>query len=168
MEGTSLPGLQRADHLGLTVPDLEEAVRFYTQVIGGAELYRLGPFDAAELPTMPDGRDWTEAHVNVPGARLRFAVVSIGDFKLELFEYEKPEDARTTPPRNQDVGGHHLSLKVADLAEATAFLRHRGVRLMEPIEIDEGPAAGLRGNYFLDPFGNHVELVEYDRLGYMR
>ena len=168
MEGSSLPGFLGADHLGLTVPDLDEAVRFYTQVIGGAELYRLGPFDAAELPTMPDGRDWTEAHVNVAGARLRFAVVAIGDFMLELFEYEKPADARTTPPRNQDVGGHHLSLRVADIEEATRFLRDRGVRLMERIEIDEGPAAGLRGNYFLDPFDNQLELVEYDRLGYMR
>ena len=168
MQGSSLPGLLVADHVGLTVPDLDEAVRFYTEVIGAAELYRLGPFDAAELPTMPDGRDWTEAHVNVAGARLRFAVVAIGDFKLELFEYEKPEGARTTPPRNQDAGGHHLSLKVADIERATAFLRDRGIRLMERIEIDEGPTAGMRANYFLDPFGNHLELVEYDRLGFMR
>jgi catechol 2,3-dioxygenase-like lactoylglutathione lyase family enzyme len=163
MNADSLPGLVRADHVGLTVPDLEEAVRFYTDVIGGVELYRQGPFDAAEIPRMPDGRDWTEAHVNVPGARLRFAVLRLGDdFMLELFEYEKPEQASRTPPQNSDVGGHHLALKVTDVDAASSFLRERGVRLMERIEIDEGPAAGQRANYFLDPFGNHLELVQYD------
>src|SRR5688572_30060510 len=52
-----LPGLTRIDHAGLTIPDLEDAVAFYTGVLGGTELYRLGPFDAAEIPSMPDGRD---------------------------------------------------------------------------------------------------------------
>lgn len=28
----------------------------------------------------------------------------------------------------------------------------------------EGPAAGLRFNYFLDPWGNQLELVEYKTL----
>ena len=54
-----LPGLSHVDHVGLTVPDLDAAVRFYCDVIGGHELYRIGPFDAAEMPRMSDGRDWT-------------------------------------------------------------------------------------------------------------
>jgi catechol 2,3-dioxygenase-like lactoylglutathione lyase family enzyme len=162
-----LPGLKRADHVGLTIPDLEEAVAFYTGVLGGTELYRLGPFDATEISRLPDGRDWTEAHVNVAGARLRFAAVRLGaDFAVELFEYERPRGA-TTPPRNADVGGHHLGLHVTDLDAALAFLRERGVQTFERIEVDDGPSAGMRGAYFLDPWGNHLELVEYDRLGYM-
>jgi len=50
-----LPGLSHVDHVGLTVPDLDPAVRFYCDVFGGHELYRLGPFDAAEMPRMSDG-----------------------------------------------------------------------------------------------------------------
>ena len=166
MNAGSLPGLVRPDHVGLTVPDLEEAVRFYTDVIGGVELYRLGPFDAAEIPPSDDGRDWTDAHLDVPGARLQFAVLRLGeDFMLELFEYARPDDASRTPPRNCDVGGHHLALKVADIDAASAFLRERGVRLLERIEVEEGPTAGQRANYFLDPFGNYLELIEYDRRG---
>jgi glyoxylase I family protein len=163
----ALPGLTRADHVGLTIPDLEEGVAFYTGVLGGRELYRLGPFDAAEIPPLSDGRDWTEAHVNVPGARLRFAVIRLGDdFNVELFEYERPAGAPTAPG-NADVGGHHLGLKVTDLDAALAFLQARGVRTFERIEVAEGPSGGMRGAYFLDPWGNHLELVEYDRLGYM-
>jgi catechol 2,3-dioxygenase-like lactoylglutathione lyase family enzyme len=165
----TLPGLQTIDHVALTVPSLDDAVRFYTDVIGGEELYRMGPFDAAEIPRMPDGRDWTEAHVNVPGARLKIAILRIGDrVNLELFEYEKPEGANPTPPRNNDVGGHHVGFKVSNLDSATAFLRDRGVELFEgPIEMTEGPGAGQRVHYFLDPWGNQLELTEYDRLGYM-
>lgn len=32
-----------------------------------------------------------------------------------------------------------------------------------PIVLDDGPCAGLRVNYFLDPFGNQLELVEYEQ-----
>ena len=73
-----LPGLSHVDHVGLTVPELDIAVKFYCDVIGGHELYRLGPFDAVEMPRMADGRDWTEAHIYVAGARLTIAMISIG------------------------------------------------------------------------------------------
>src|SRR5262245_56227625 len=165
-----LPGLSYIDHVALTVPDLEAAVKFYRDVIGGVELYRLGPYDAAEIPKMPDGRDWTEAHVNVPGARLEIAMLQIaGGLMLELFRYEKPSDARTTPPRNCDAGGHHIAFKVEDIEAAKAYLKERGLRIMAgPIVLDDGPCAGLKANYFLDPWGNHLELIEYrGRLPFM-
>jgi glyoxylase I family protein len=41
-------------------------------------------------------------------------------------------------------------------------LRSKGVRVMAgPISIDSGPVAGLRVNYFLDPWGTQLELVEF-------
>ena len=90
-----LPGLSHVDHVGLTVPDLDAAVRFYSEVIGGTELYRIGPFDAAEMPKMEDGRDWTEAHINVKGARLNIAMLQVGpNLMLELFQYDAPADRR--------------------------------------------------------------------------
>lgn len=163
-----LPGLSHVDHVALTVPDLDAAVAFYRDVIGGVELYRLGPFDAADLPKMPDGRDWTEAHVNVPGARVSIAMLKIGpNMMLELFRYEKPSDARREPPRNCDIGGHHIGFRVKDIAVATAYLREKGVRVMERIVLDQGPCAGMKVNYFLDPWGNQLELLEYDRLPFM-
>jgi glyoxylase I family protein len=169
MSDKGIPGLSHVDHAALTVPDLDAAVRFYCEVIGGTELYRVGPFDAAEMPRGPDGRDWTEAHVNVAGARLWIAMLQIGaNLMLELFRYEKPEGARTVAPRNCDLGGHHLAFKVADIDAAIAHLRRRDVRVMAgPTALTEGPLAGLRFIYFLDPWGNQLELVEYRRLGYM-
>lgn len=163
MHTKALPGFSRVDHVALTVPDLDAAVAFYTDLLGGTELYRLGPFDAAEIPPMPDGRDWTEAHVNVPGARVMIAMLQIGEgLRLELFRYEKPVLARTEPPRNCDLGGHHIAFKVEDIAAATTHLKNKGLRIMAgPIELRDGPAKGLRAQYFLDPWGNQLELVEY-------
>lgn len=165
----ALPGLSHVDHVGLTVPDLDRAVRFYSDVIGGTELYRLGPFDAAQMPRMPDGRDWTDAHINVPGARLTIAMLALGpNLLLELFQYEQPADARKVPPRNCDVGGHHVAFKVENLETAIAYLKERGVKVLDgPTLLQEGPAAGLRFNYFVDPWGNHLELVEYKTLPFM-
>ncbi|WP_199539747.1 VOC family protein [Paraburkholderia kururiensis] len=169
MGHASLPGVMHVDHVALTVPDLDEAVRFYRDMLGAIELYRMGPFDAAELPATADGTDWTEAHLNIAGARLNFVMMALGkNLMLELFRYERPLDAAQKPPRNCDIGASHIALKVQNLDEALAFLRERGVRVMNgPIVVDSGPCAGLRVNYFLDPFGNQLELVEYGHLPFM-
>lgn len=164
-----IPGLQHVDHAALTVPDLDAAVSFYSEVIGATELYRIGPFDDAELPAMEDGRSWTEAHLNVAGAKLTIAMLQAGpNLMLELFQYDSPGDRGRTPPRNCDLGGHHIAFKVADLEAAKAYLGERGCAVMAgPIVLDEGPCAGLRVNYFLDPWGNQLELVEYERQAFM-
>jgi glyoxylase I family protein len=165
----ALPGLSQFDHVGLTVPDLDAAVKFYTEVIGGKELYRLGPFDAAEIPRMPDGRDWTDAHVDVVGGRVMIAMLQLGpNLLLELLRYEKPVDARKTPPRNCDNGGHHIALKVENIEAATAYLKEKGLRVLDgPTLLPEGPAAGLRFQYCVDPWGNYLELVEFKTLPWM-
>jgi catechol 2,3-dioxygenase-like lactoylglutathione lyase family enzyme len=161
MNGSSV-AVMHADHLGLTVPDLDAAVAFYTNAFDARELFRMGPFDAADLPRSADGRDWTETHVNVPDARLRFAVLELAPgLRLELFAYERPADVHTNAPRNCDVGGHHVGLRVEDLETATNVLRGRGVTVLQPIVIDEGPMAGTRSAYVVDPWGNHLELVAY-------
>lgn len=163
--GHGVPGFSHVDHIGLTVPELEAGVRFYADVFGATELYRLGPFDADELPRMPDGRDWTEAHINVANARLSIAMLHIApNLMLELFEYGRPPDRSAMPPRNCDIGGHHIAFKVAEIEVAKAYLAEHGCTVMAgPIVLDQGPCAFLKVNYVLDPFGNQLELVEYDR-----
>jgi len=131
-------------------------------VIGAQELFRMGPFDAAELPRSADGRDWTETHVGVADALVRFVVLQLAPgLRLELFGYERPADASATAPRNCDAGGHHIGLQVESLGYAVDVLRARGVTVLEPIVIDDGPMAGTRSAYVVDPWGNQLELVEY-------
>ena len=154
---------KRLDHVSLTVPDMETAIEFYTRVFGAEVDYRMGPFDAAEIPKMEDGRDWTEAHIFVPGARLRIAMLKFSDgLGMELFEYEKPEDAADTPPRNCDNGARHLCIEVEDIDAAVAFLTENGCTAAAgSIDMADGPCPPSRSWYVLDPFGNQLELVQY-------
>ncbi|HEX2138300.1 MAG TPA: VOC family protein [Woeseiaceae bacterium] len=169
MKKATLPGYQHFDHVGITVPDLDAAVEFYCRILGAQVAYRLGPFDAAEMPLQPDGRDWMEAHVDVKGAKLSIALLQIApNAMLELFQYDKPADRRNVGPRNCDIGGHHIALKVEKLEPALRHLEENGCVLMDgPIDLPEGPTVGCRCQYARDPWGNYIELMEYTHQAYM-
>lgn len=149
------------DHVSWTVPDLDAAVRFYVDVIGARELYRLGPIDAADIPRDAAGRDWMETHVGVPGARLTLAMLQLTEnMNFQLVQYDKPDGRRQDLPRNCDRGGHHLGLRVDDVDATIAYLVAHGCRALETIAIDSGPLAGKKNVYVLDPFGHQLEIVD--------
>jgi catechol 2,3-dioxygenase-like lactoylglutathione lyase family enzyme len=150
-----LPGLRRLDHIGFTVPDLEAASTWLVDVLGCEYMYTLGPFSADD--------DWMREHMNVDPRtvmrRLHFFRVG-GQAVFEVFEYEAPE--RTDePPRNSDVGGHHVALYVDDLDAAVEHLRSHGVTVLGDPTTSRGPSEGQRWVYFLAPWGMQFELVSY-------
>ena len=151
-----LPGLSRVDHVGFTVPDLEEARAFLVDVLGCEYLYSLGPF------AHEDG-DWMTEHLNVhPRAVMRrnsFFRCG-GQTILEVFHYEAL-DQNPTPPRNSDIGGHHVALYVDDLDAAVAHLHEHGVRVLGKPTASTGANEGQRWVYFLSPWGMQFELVSY-------
>jgi glyoxylase I family protein len=150
-----LPGLSRLDHVGFTVPDLAEARAFLVDVLGCEYLYSLGPFGH-------DDGDWMAEHLAVhPRATMRNSFFRCGDQAVfEVFEYSAP-DQRTTPPRNSDVGGHHVALYVDDLDAAVTYLLERGVRVLGGPTASSGAHEGQRWVYFLSPWGMQFELVSY-------
>jgi len=152
----ALPGLRGVDHIGFTVPDLEEARVFLVEVLGCEYMYSLGPF-------RHDDSDWMTEHLAVhPRAvmkQLHFFRCG-GQAIFEVFEYDAPDQA-TTPPRNSDIGGHHVALYVEDLDVAVAHLRERGVQLLGLPTVSTGPSEGQRWIYFLSPWGMQFELVSY-------
>lgn len=150
------------DHVGWTVSDLDAVVAFYCEAFGAREIFRMGPMAAADLPSGPTGRDWMADHVNVPGATLTLSEIQLTPYlRLEIFQYDAPADARREPIRNCDVGGHHLALRVTDLDAAVQQLEALGCKSMPgTIMMDDGPHAGNRNRYILDPWGNQLELAE--------
>jgi catechol 2,3-dioxygenase-like lactoylglutathione lyase family enzyme len=151
-----LPGLTRMDHIGFTVPDLEQAHVFLVDVLGCTYLYALGPFKDE------DGT-WMQDHLNVePRAlmrELRFYDCG-GQAVFEVFRYEAV-DSNPTQPRNSDVGGHHVALYVEDLDLAVAYLRGAGVQVLGEPTSSKGASLGQRWVYFLAPWGMQFELVSY-------
>ncbi|MFB7287327.1 VOC family protein [Actinacidiphila glaucinigra] len=151
-----IPGLTRVDHFGITVPDLDQAREFFEDVLGFEYLYRLGPL-------RDDEGHWMSEHLNVHdravSPRIYFFRIG-GQAVLEVFEYQAP-DQRLDPPRNSDVGGHHLALYVDDMDTAVADLRRRGLRVLGEPTDSKGPHEGQRWVYFLSPWGLQCELVSY-------
>ena len=121
---SGLPGLRGTEHVGFTVPDLEEATRFFVDVIGCECVFEVGQF-------MADG-DWMATHLNVDPRtimrKLRFFRCKFGP-NFEIFQYEAPGQ-KLEPPKNSDVGGHHLAFYVDDMDAAVAYLKSKGVRLL--------------------------------------
>lgn len=150
-----LPGLRGVEHIGFTVPDLDEATRFFVEVIGCELVYSLGPFRSDD--------DWMAQHLHVhPRAvmrELRFFRCANGP-NFEIFQYEAP-DQYPVPPRNSDVGGHHLGFYVDDLDAAVRYLRSHGVSVLGEPTASSGPSAGQRWVYFLTPWGMQLELVSF-------
>ncbi|MCB2129027.1 MAG: VOC family protein [Rhodobacteraceae bacterium] len=157
-----IPGLAGSDHIGFTVPSIEEATRFFVDVVGCVQLFEVGPFEADD--------DWMKDHLNVhPRAvikTLRMLKCRNGP-AFEIFEYTSP-DQRREIPKNSDHGGHHLAFYVENMGAAVAYLKSHGVRFQgDPSQMDEGPSKGLTWVYFLAPWGMQLELVSYpDGLAY--
>ncbi len=163
MSHLGLPGLRGVEHVGFTVPDLDEATRFFVDVIGCEFAYSLGPFEDS------DG-DWMKEHLNVhPRARvkeLRFFRCGFGP-NFEIFEYDGP-GRRLEPPLNSDVGGHHLAFYVDNFGAALDYLKTEGLSILgEPTVRLSGPSGGQTWVYFLTPWGMQLELVSFpDGKGY--
>lgn len=152
-----LPGVRSVDHIGITVPDLDQAHMFFTELLGCEYMYRLGPYQ-------DEGR-WMSEHLGVDDAavmrRLHFYRLG-GQAIFEVFQYEAP-DQNQRPPRNSDIGGHHVAIYVDDLDAAVQVLRDSGITVMADPTVSRGPSEGQRWVYFLAPWGMQFELVSYPR-----
>ena len=156
-ENIGIPGLTGVDHIGFTVPDLEQAHDFLIDVVGCTFLYSLGPF-------FRDDSDWMQDHLNVDPRtvmrELRFYDCR-GQAIFEVFAYETPDSERSAQPLNSDVGGHHVALYVEDLDVAVEYLHSVGVRVLGDPTSSSGASFGQRWVYFLSPWGMQFELVSY-------
>ena len=160
-----IPSSRGVDHIGMTVPDLERAIEFFTEALGCEYIYTAGPFSD------PEG-SWMETNLAVhPRASTTLAMVRCGPTQnIELFEYQA-EDQETVPPKNSDVGGMHIAFYVEDMDKAVSYLESASdvTVLGEPTPVAGQPNGGERFLYFLSPWGSSMEIVSYnDGLEYER
>ena len=142
-------GLVGTDHVGLTVPDIGEAVTWFQDVMGATAPLSFGPISDPQGTLMQDllGVD-ARAVIDL------ITMLRIGhSANIELFQYEAPSQ-RQTHPRNSDWSGHHIAFYVADIDAAVAYMQAKGVeKFLGPFPLTAGPAAGQTINYFKTPFG---------------
>lgn len=145
-------------HFSFTVSDLDAAVAFYVERLGG-EL----------VLAQQQDNEYTRRLVGYPDARLRIAQVRFGgalgasSHHLELVQYLSP------PGNRGDVnicnpGAAHLALAVDDLDAMYAALSAAGVRFFSaPNEITAGINTGGKAVYFYGPDDIVHELVQPPR-----
>lgn len=150
-----LPGLRGTEHIGFTVPDIDQAHEFFVEVIGCEYVYSLGPVSRDD--------EWMSKQLNVhPRAtirELRFFRCASGP-NFEIFEWESP-DGQASQPLNSDIGGHHLAFYVDDLDRAIEYLADRNVRVLGDPVASSNASLGQRWVYFLTPWGMQCELVSF-------
>jgi catechol 2,3-dioxygenase-like lactoylglutathione lyase family enzyme len=149
-------------HIGITVPNIEEGIKFFEAVFGAVTLFRTGPFDGVDDDFM------TKRLGARSGTRIRDLVfLRCGDGpSIELFEYSG-EDSTARPPRVSEVGGMHLCFEVEDVFASAERLKARGIALLDgPNTVTEGPLAGFSWIYFSSPWGQMLEVASFDKLGY--
>lgn len=127
--------LEKIDHLGIAVRDLNTVLAFYTDKLG--------------LPC-------TGEEV-VAEQKVRVAFLPLGQTKLELLESTAPDGPVAKFIEQKGEGIHHVAIRVADIEEALASLKAKGVRL-----IDEKPRLGAHGAKiaFIHPKESHGVLIE--------
>jgi len=130
----------RMHHVGISVPDLDETIDWYTDKLG---------FDLTKKTSIP-GLPVRVAHMQGPG------------FVLEIFEYEGAEplpEGRKHP--NTDIQTHgtkHFSIGVDDARSFVADLEEQGVEVVFIAEVD-----GTYGAYIHDNSKILIEIFDNDQ-----
>jgi catechol 2,3-dioxygenase-like lactoylglutathione lyase family enzyme len=154
-----IPSIVGVDHIGMTVPKLQDGIDFFTKVLGCQYVYTAGPF------ADPKGK-WMETNLAVDaGASTTLAMVRCGPTQnIELFEYDAKDQVKT-PMKNSDVGGFHLAFYVTDLKQAVDYLKTvPGVQVLgDPTPVSGQPNGGETFVYFKTPWGANMELLTYPR-----
>jgi catechol 2,3-dioxygenase-like lactoylglutathione lyase family enzyme len=144
-------------HTGVCVPDVDEAVRWYTEVLGLRVLSP--PYTMEGSQIQEDMGELLPSPVVV-----RAAIVGVGfdDRVIELIEYPA---ADVTPPASGTpsvtrTGLTHIGLVCDDLSSVRADLEERGVAFLTSEIAD---VAGLRTTWCRDPWGTVIILLEKRR-----
>src|SRR5690349_12573806 len=141
-----IPTATTIDHYGYVVPNLEQAVDFFTRVLG----FELISLDEHPIAFPDDSLTrWYRVH---PRATARFAFVRYGRATVEFTEWQTP-DQNTAVPSNSDLGGRHFAIAVTDVDAAMAYLKAQpGVTVFE--------RSIWNFVYFTTPWGMTLQVVQ--------
>lgn len=126
------------DHVGVAVPDLDEAIAFYTEKYGMTMLH--------EETNEEQG--------------VREAMMGVGDSAIQLLAPLSPESTIAKFLDRQGPGIQQLAYRVDDIDAVCATLRERGLRLL--YDVPKRGTSNSRVNFIhpKDAGGVLVELVE--------
>ncbi len=127
--------MQKIEHLGIAVLDLEQAEKTYTQLLGE------GPYKRE----------------SVESESVNTSFFRVGPSKIELLESSDPEGPIAKFLSKRGEGIHHVAFEVVDIRAEMDRLRSEGFRLL-----NEEPKKGADNKLvaFVHPKNSHGVLVE--------
>lgn len=108
----------KVDHIGIAVKDLEQAKKFYTEVLGMTAM----------------GEETVEQQ------KVKVCFIPCGDSEIELLESTSPDGPIAKFIDKNGQGVQHIALSVDNIEAAIADLKEKGVRM-----IDDVPRYGAGG-----------------------
>lgn len=140
--------IQRFDHVGLTVSDLDVATAFFVEL--GLEVEGTGSVQG----------EFVETVCGLPGAHCRIVMLRApnGGFRLELSSFVTPDHLPGSPQAMaNELGLRNVSFEVGDLDAAVDAAAAQGYGLVGGIGDYEG---SVRMAYVRGPDGIVVSLFE--------
>ncbi len=141
--------IQRFDHIGITVADLESATAFFVGL--GFELEGTGTVEG----------EFVETVCGIPGARCEIAMLKPpdGGSRLELSSFITPDHVAGSPAAMaNEIGLRNVSFEVADLDAALEAVAADGYGLVAGVGEYE---SSVRMAYVRGPDGIIVSLFQY-------
>jgi catechol 2,3-dioxygenase-like lactoylglutathione lyase family enzyme len=143
--------IEGTDHTGITVSSLDEALSFWSGVMGFEHLYTWDFEQSSFL----------EELVGVQRAAARIAMVRAPGHLVELLEYRSPGDRKIMKPRSCDVGSVHLAFRVENIDALLVRIAEAGWKALSRVQrVEAGERTGLRLVYVRAPDGMTLELLE--------
>lgn len=145
-------GLNRANHVGIVVSDLDASIRFYEALTGT----KIANKDAIGGPRMASVQ-------GLDKVLIRYANVHLDNLNIDLLQYEEPAPKKAKYAGNE-IGAMHLCFEVEDLDAVYRRMREAGITFQgDPIVFEESDGLkngiGTAVAYFDDPDGTHLEII---------
>src|SRR3546814_13369804 len=122
-----VPGLRGVEHIGLTVPNLKQAVDFFVDVLGCESFFtnKVGPFKGTWM------KDNVDLHPATTAVTQRVRCGNGANFALLEFNAPEPRQEQT---KNRDYGASPFALYFNELPSAVQYLKTRKVRTQGKIQ----------------------------------
>jgi methylmalonyl-CoA/ethylmalonyl-CoA epimerase len=101
--------LEKLDHIGIAVKDLDQAIKLYKDVFGIE-------------PSLVYESAYTKAKI---------AFIPIGETRIELIQPSNPESVVGKFLEKKGEGIHHISFKVKDVDQSLMEIESKGVQLID-------------------------------------
>lgn len=101
--------IKKVDHIGIAVRSLEEALPFYTEVLG------------LEVQAIEE----------VDSEKVKVAFIQVGETKLELLEPTSPDSPIAQAIEKRGEGIHHVALGVDSIEDRIKEMQEKGIQMLQ-------------------------------------